>query len=345
MEAPSVCAHEDEPRVGDDPEGVGARAGEARGHPAHAPVRPRRPDLGAQRPHGLGDEAVVQVCEHDVVVVAGCGVVEGDRPRDVGDRVVEVGRGARPGPAECWHLEHPDRHCGPRQGGGPQRRLVGERERALGDPLDVVGVEVELFDALVELAAELGDAPFDVAPEPVERPGGVTAIRARLGVGVGRAAEHRRLHLVGEDGRHGAQVVSDGLDLVGDQRQEREVGLEGAAGDPAPPLGGGVLPARADEVVDEDLRGGLAVSVDPAVALVEARGREGDLDVDEPVAVALEVDALARGVGRQKDPHRAEPGGCWNSSLIRSRASSSMPPYKRARRSPPSPRASKSCWR
>lgn len=60
-------------------------------------------------------------------------------------------------------------------------------------------------------------------------------------------------------------------------------------------------------MVDEHLGAGLAVAVDAAVALLQAGGREGNLHVDHAVAVALQVDALAGGVGGQQDaqgPHR-----------------------------------------
>ena len=47
----------------------------------------------------------------------------------------------------------------------------------------------------------------------------------------------------------------------------------------------------------------LAVAVDSADALLEPVRVERDVEVDEPVAVVLEVDALAGGVGGEKDPH------------------------------------------
>ena len=47
----------------------------------------------------------------------------------------------------------------------------------------------------------------------------------------------------------------------------------------------------------------LAVAVDAADALLEPVRVERDVEVDQSVAVVLEVDALAGGVGGEQDPH------------------------------------------
>jgi hypothetical protein len=59
-------------------------------------------------------------------------------------------------------------------------------------------------------------------------------------------------------------------------------------------------------VEDPDLAGGLAVTVDAAVALLQAVGVPGDFVVDQPVAVPLQVDALAGGVGGEQDADRRQ---------------------------------------
>src|SRR5439155_21394937 len=61
----------------------------------------------------------------------------------------------------------------------------------------------------------------------------------------------------------------------------------------------------ADEVMDQHHGRGLAVPVDTAVPLLHPRRREGSLDVDEPIAVKLEVDAFTRGVGSEQNAHGA----------------------------------------
>jgi hypothetical protein len=50
------------------------------------------------------------------------------------------------------------------------------------------------------------------------------------------------------------------------------------------------------------LRRALAVAVDAAIALLQAVGVPGYLVVDEAVAVALEVDVFAGGIGGKQDP-------------------------------------------
>jgi hypothetical protein len=52
----------------------------------------------------------------------------------------------------------------------------------------------------------------------------------------------------------------------------------------------------------------LERAVDAVVPLLHARGVPGDVEVEEVRAVGLEVDALARGVGREEDPRRMRRG-------------------------------------
>src|SRR5256885_1787801 len=61
-------------------------------------------------------------------------------------------------------------------------------------------------------------------------------------------------------------------------------------------------------MVDQNFRRGLAVTIDAAVALLEPVGIPGDLVVDDPMAMPLEVDAFTRGVGGQEDANRIESG-------------------------------------
>ena len=68
---------------------------------------------------------------------------------------------------------------------------------------------------------------------------------------------------------------------------------------------GGVRRGRGvrHEVVDLRLCG-LPVAVDAADALLQPRRVERDVEVDQPVAVGLQVDAFTGGVGGQQHPHR-----------------------------------------
>jgi hypothetical protein len=88
-----------------------------------------------------------------------------------------------------------------------------------------------------------------------------------------------------------AEVVLDLGDLACDARHEVHVG------------GVGRCTGYRDEVEDLGFFA-LAVAVDAADALFEAGGVERDVEVHQPVAVGLEVDALARGVGGEQDANR-----------------------------------------
>ena len=61
---------------------------------------------------------------------------------------------------------------------------------------------------------------------------------------------------------------------------------------------------RQHEVVAAHLGGGLELAVDAAVALLDAAGVPGQVEVEEVGAVGLEVQALAGGVGGDQDAQR-----------------------------------------
>ena len=61
---------------------------------------------------------------------------------------------------------------------------------------------------------------------------------------------------------------------------------------------------RQDEVVAADLGGRLELSVDAAVALLDATGIPGQVEVEEVRAMGLEVQALPGGVGGEQDAQR-----------------------------------------
>ena len=145
-----------------------------------------------------------------------------------------------------------------------------------------------------------------------------------------RPAEHPGLDRVREHGVDAAEVLAFGRDLPRDPGQVLKVTGVGALGF--------LVPAGADEVGDLYFVC-LAVPVHAADSLFEPVGVERDVVVDDPVAVPLQVDALARGVGREQDAHRVAVQAAWKAALRCSRLFSSMPPNSRPSRSPPRPRA------
>ena len=92
------------------------------------------------------------------------------------------------------------------------------------------------------------------------------------------------LHVVVDDPGQAPQLPLDGPGL-GDEYFQHPV----------------LRPLRQDEVVAADLRRGLELAVDAAVALLDAAGVPGQVEVEEVGAVGLEVEALARRVGGDED--------------------------------------------
>jgi hypothetical protein len=165
--------------------------------------------------------------------------------------------------------------------------------------LDVGGGEVEIAAGFVQLVGVAAGEFADVLLEPEQALDGLVFALGAGGVQAAALAEHGLLHLLGDDGADFAQVFADLLDLLGGAVEEFQVGGEGGAG--AFGEFGILAEAGGDEVVDVHFRRALAVAVDAAVALLQAVGIPGDLVVDEAVAVALEVDAFAGGVGGEQD--------------------------------------------
>ena len=91
--------------------------------------------------------------------------------------------------------------------------------------------------------------------------------------------------------RQAAQFLLDRLCLPDEHRENAVFG----------PLG-------VDEVVTEDLRLGLELAVDAAVALLHAAGIPGHVEVEQVPAVRLQVEAFAGGVGGDQDADRMS---CW----------------------------------
>ena len=72
----------------------------------------------------------------------------------------------------------------------------------------------------------------------------------------------------------------------------------------------------------------LAVAVDPADPLLQPGRVERDVEVHQPVAVGLQVDALAGGVGGDQDPDRLLVRvGAVNCARMSSRSSAGVEPW------------------
>ena len=125
------------------------------------------------------------------------------------------------------------------------------------------------------------------------------ALRLRVEVGLprSRARAARR--------RGGGCPAEPALDVVVDDLREAAELLLDRLGLPDEHLEDAVLDAlRQDEVVAADLVGRLELAVDAAVALLDAAGVPGQVEVEQVGAVGLEVQALAGGVGGEQDAQR-----------------------------------------
>jgi hypothetical protein len=113
----------------------------------------------------------------------------------------------------------------------------------------------------------------------------------RLDVQGDLLTHHPPLNGIGEHRVHRAEVGAHRDNLPCHPGEELQVRLEGVDG---------VAPAGADEVADVgcDL---LAVAVDATDPLLQPVRVERDVVVDQAVAMALQVNALAGGVGGQQD--------------------------------------------
>ena len=113
-------------------------------------------------------------------------------------------------------------------------------------------------------------------------------------------AEHPLLHGVGQDRVDRAEVLFHPCYFGRDPGEELQIGLVRV---------GARLPALPDEVPDlRSLR--LAVPVDAADPLLQLVRVERDVVVDQPVAVLVQVDALAGRVGGEQDADLVLVGWC-----------------------------------
>jgi hypothetical protein len=217
-----------------------------------------RPDLGTKEARRLGNQSMAKVRKHHLVAEA-CreGVIEGDGANLPGEWMGKTDRGSRPRASERRNNE------GAGLGPGQQWSLPTELKTNADDTFNRFWGDVEIGDALVELGAQgrnlvaepaLGFADLLLCPPFGDGEWSV--------INGASAAKERLFYLIGEDRAGAADVVADGVDLLGYSEEELEVGLHRARR--------GVLPAGADEVMNEYLWAWLAMAVDAPCALLEA---------------------------------------------------------------------------
>ena len=301
VEAVAVAGHHRESGMGEH--GGRAQGGARDGANGDAvdllPVR-GRPDFGTKETEATLHQSVVEVGQHDVVATSSRFGVEGDGPLQMRVRMFQTAQARLPG--GVGEVRHSEGVWDAFERGGDEARLAGQGEGDMHYGLDVGGSEVEIAAGFVKLlgvaAGEFADVLFE-AEQAFDRL--VLALGAG-GVQAAALAEHGFFHLLGNDGADFAQIFADLLDLLGGAVEKLQVGGEGGTG--AFCEFGILAKTGGYEVVDVHFGCMLTVSVDAAVALFQAVGVPGDLVVDKAVAVALEVDAFAGGVGGKQDADR-----------------------------------------
>jgi hypothetical protein len=139
---------------------------------------------------------------------------------------------------------------------------------------------VQFFDALFELSF---GPDISLGPR-----------RPRLGfsrIQLTPCALDQSGHLRRDNGVDASHVLAHGLQFG-----------EGA-NDVVPVTAKGILGrfAAIDRVPDQNFVMLLAVSIDPAISLLHDVGIVGNLDVDQAIAVVLQIDAFGRGIGGEQD--------------------------------------------
>ena len=183
-------------------------------------------------------------------------------------------------------------------------------------PFEQIAAAVDLLAKIVlALARVLKLLGGDLLAPGIEV-SGLDLASEPLDVGVPDTAAEPALDVVVDHLRQAAELALDRLGLAHEHLEDAVLGA-----------------LREDEVVAADLRRGLELAIDAAVALLDAAGVPRHVEVEEVGAVGLEVEALASGVGRDQDAERILGGSVLKRRLISLRASPLVRPVMTAIRS------------
>ena len=186
------------------------------------PLATRLPDLGAKQPGGLGDETMLEVGQHDVGIAVGDGVIEGDGPFGPVQRVGQSNLRQRPGVGQSADTVAACTACGRFQFG-----LAGQLQRDRDHPCNGGRRDAKLFDAFIELLAQLLDVLAKIAFQLQRCPAGPCLCLFDLPIVHDLTpAEHGFLDLLRQHRSGGAQVVANGVDLLGDAPEKIEIAIE-----------------------------------------------------------------------------------------------------------------------
>ena len=164
----------------------------------------------------------------------------------------------------------------------------------------MIGREVEILLGGEEPFVELGDALFQLAFGAHEAPGLGDLGLGEAGVQILQRAFDEPGHLRRDDRIDAAHVGAHRLQFA--QRTQDVVAVATDRGM--------AFVTAVDGVPDQHLFLALPVTVDTPVALLHHVGVVGDLQVDEAVAVVLQVDTFGGRIGGEQDADGGILGGC-----------------------------------
>lgn len=174
-----------------------------------------------------------------------------------------------------------------------QRRTARQREAGLYGHQDVVGREVEILLGGEQTLVQLGDALLQLSFSAHEVFGAGNPGLGEASVQVLQGAFNKAGHLRRDDridtahvGAHRVQFPQGAKDVLAEAADRCAVRA-----------------ATIDRVPDQHFLLALAVAVDTPVTLLHHVGVVGNLQVDEPIAVVLQVDAFGGRVGGEQDAH------------------------------------------
>ncbi len=254
------------------------------------------PDLGTHETQAHLDQTMVEMDQDHVVAPLGHFVIEGDRPDHPGVGMGQSLRAPRPGSGEGRHLEYGSARRSI-EFDGFQGWLVRQRQARDDGLVDPFRREVEVVTGLVQAFTQSGDALLQLAFGS-DVPLRLLAAHLRLaGVQFRDLAFDQTRHLGCDDGIDAPHVLPHGVEFPERTDDVVPVTTDGRIG-----------VAAVDRVPNQDLFRLLSMAVDTAVALLHHVGVVGYLQVDQHVAVVLEVDALGSGIGGQQDADLGVPG-------------------------------------
>ena len=234
---------------------------------------------------------MIEMNENDVVLAAlGHLMIEGDRTQLTGVRMAQTFHAARPRTRQRRHFENSSARR-TRQFDWLERWPLFQREAGLDRRANPFGREVKISLRFLKALVQFLDAFFDMAFGPNVSLGLCSPSLGLSRIQFPPCALDQTGHLRRDNGVHASHVLA--------HRLQFDEGADDVVLVAAKRISGRF--AAIHRVPDQNFVMLLAMSIDPAVALLHDVRIVGNLDVDQAIAVVLQVDAFGRGVGGEQD--------------------------------------------